>query len=94
MGSIDITVLNFHQLDELRSRVEHRVTEKRETGAPPLREQWVEQAGAIGMTIEEILQAGKKRGRGNGGKHQQEATAKEEGAGRNTRLVPLAASSA
>ena len=42
----------------------------RETGAPALREQWGEQAAAIGMTIEEILQAGKKRGRGNGGKHQ------------------------
>jgi hypothetical protein len=73
--SIDITGLNFQQLEELRNRLEHRVTEMRETGAPALREQWGEQAAAIGMTIEEILQAGKKRGRGNGGKHQQEAVA-------------------
>ena len=73
--AIDITGLNFHQLEELRSRVEHRVTEMRETGAPALREQWTEQAAAIGMTIEGILQSGKKRGRGNGGKHQQESAA-------------------
>ena len=73
--AIDIAGFNFHQLEELRSRVEHRVTEMRETGAPALREQWTEQAAAIGMTIEEILQAGKKRGRGNGGKHQQDVSA-------------------
>ena len=73
--AIDITTFNFHQLEALRSRVEHRVTEMREMGAPALREQWTEQAAAIGMTIEEILQAGKKRGRGNGGKHQQDVGA-------------------
>jgi hypothetical protein len=44
------------QLDDLRTRVEHRVTEMRETGAPVLREQWAEQAAAIGMTIEEIVE--------------------------------------
>jgi len=59
--SIDITGLNFHQLEELRSRVEHCVTEMRETGAPALREQWTEQAAAIGMTIEEILEGGKAK---------------------------------
>jgi hypothetical protein len=69
-AQVDISGMNFQQLEELRTRVEHRVTEMRETGAPSLREQWAEQAAAIGMTIEEILQAGKKRGRGNGGKHQ------------------------
>ena len=70
-AQVDISGMNFQQLEELRTRVEHRVTELRETGAPALREQWGEQAAAIGMTIEEILQAGKKRGRGNGGKHQE-----------------------
>jgi hypothetical protein len=44
-------------------------------GETALREQWTEQAAAIGMTIEEILQAGRKRGRGNGAKHQQETVA-------------------
>jgi hypothetical protein len=73
MEAIDITGLNFHQLEELRSRIENRVMEMRETGAPALREQWGEQAAAIGMTIEEILQAGRKRGRGNGGKQTAEA---------------------
>ncbi len=71
---VDISGMNFQQLEELRNRVEHRVTEMRETGAPALREQWAEQAAAIGMTIEEILQAIKKRGRGNGGKQQDAAT--------------------
>jgi hypothetical protein len=66
MEAIDISSLNFHQLEELRTRAEQRVTEMRETGAPALREQWTEQAASIGMTVEEILQAGKKRGRGNG----------------------------
>jgi type VI protein secretion system component VasF len=42
----------FQQLEELRNRVEHRVIEMRETGAPALREQWGEQAAAIAMTIE------------------------------------------
>ena len=63
--SIDITGLNFQQLEELRNRLEHRVTEMRETGAPALREQWGEQAAAIGMTIEEIIEGAKgRRGRG------------------------------
>ena len=38
--AIDISGLNFQQLDQLRHRVEHRATEMRETGAPTLREQW------------------------------------------------------
>jgi hypothetical protein len=67
--AIDISGLNFQQLDELRTRVEHRVTEMRETGAPALREQWTEQAAGIGMTIEEILEGAKaRRGRGRGGR--------------------------
>ena len=56
--AIDITGLSFQQLDQLRTRVVHRVTEMRETGAPALREQWTEQAAAIGMTIEKILAGG------------------------------------
>jgi len=62
-GNIDITGLNFHQLEELRTRAEHRITEMRETGAPALREQWGVQAAAIGMTIEEIMEGGKPKGR-------------------------------
>ena len=42
----------------------------RETGAPALRDQWGQQAAAIGMTIEEIIEGGKaksRRGRGRNG---------------------------
>ena len=62
-ANIDITGLNFHQLEEQRTQAEHRITEMRETGAPALREQWGEQAAAIGMTIEEIVEGGKPKGR-------------------------------
>ena len=67
MQAIDITAFNFQQLDELRKSVENRVTEMRETGAPTLREQSAQQASAIGMTIEEIVEGGKgRRGRARG----------------------------
>jgi hypothetical protein len=69
-AQIDITGLNFQQLEELRTRAEQRVTEMRETGAPALRDQWGQQAAAIGMTIEEIIEGGKaksRRGRGRNG---------------------------
>lgn len=39
MDAIDISGLNFQQVEELRSRCEHRAAEMRETGAPALREQ-------------------------------------------------------
>lgn len=68
-GSIDITGLNFHQLEELRTRAEQRVAEMRETGAPALREQWGEQAAAIGMTIEEIMEGSKPKGRRGRGRN-------------------------
>ena len=67
MDAIDISGLNFHQLEELRTRAEQRVAEMRETGAPALREQWAEQASAIGMTVDEIIEGAKsKRGRSRG----------------------------
>ena len=58
MEAINISGLNFHQHEELRTRAEHRVTEMRETGAPALREQWAQEPSAIGMTIEEVMQTG------------------------------------
>jgi hypothetical protein len=64
---LDISAMDFTQLDALRGRIEQRVTEMRETEAPALRERWAEEAAAIGMTMEEIVQAGKgRRGRGRG----------------------------
>ena len=41
----------------------------RETGAPALRERWGEQAAAIGMTIEEIVESGKPKGRRGRGRN-------------------------
>jgi hypothetical protein len=69
--AIDISGLNFQELNELRGRIETRVQEMRETGAPQLREEFMQKAAALGLTIEDVVQAGKgKRGRpANGGKH-------------------------
>lgn len=69
--AIDISGLTFQELNDLRGRIDARVQEMRETGAPALRERFAQEAAAIGLTIEEIVQAGKsKRGRpSNGGKH-------------------------
>jgi hypothetical protein len=64
--NIDISGMNFQQVEVLRGRCEQRVTEMRETGAPALREQWAGQATAIGMTVEEILEGAKPKARRNG----------------------------
>jgi hypothetical protein len=48
----------------LRERIEDRVREMRESCGPALRERFVEEAAAIGMTLEEVVQlGGKRRGR-------------------------------
>jgi hypothetical protein len=47
-AQVDISAMNFQQLEDLRIRLEHGVTEMRETGAPALLEQWVEQAAPSG----------------------------------------------
>lgn len=63
-AQFDISGMKFQQLEELRNRLEQRVTEMREVGAPALREQWAEQAAEIGMSMEEIVEGGKgRRGR-------------------------------
>jgi hypothetical protein len=69
-AQLDISGLNFQQLEELRNRLEQRVTEMREVGAPALREQWGQQAAEIGMTMEEIVEGAKgRRGRPKGGRN-------------------------
>ena len=57
----DISGMNFGQLSGLRERIEERVREMRETEGPALRERFIEEAAAIGMTIEELVQLGAKR---------------------------------
>ena len=59
----------------------------RETGAPTLREQWAEQAAAIGMTIEEIVEGGKGR-RPRAGRKRRECREREEG-GAERSTAPL-----
>jgi len=59
----DITNLDYPQLNELRTRVDERMKELRETGLPQLRARFAEDAAALGLSVEEIFGAEKKRGR-------------------------------
>jgi hypothetical protein len=63
--------MDFAQLSALRERIEERVREMRETEGPALRERVMQQAAAIGMTIEELVQLGSKR-RGRSPKNREE----------------------
>jgi hypothetical protein len=73
---IDISGLSFQELNDLRGRIDVRVREMRETGAPALRDRFAKEAAALGLTIEEIVQVGKgKRGRPSSGGKQHDATA-------------------
>jgi hypothetical protein len=58
---LDISRMDFAQLSALRERIDERVREMRETEGPALRERFVQEAAAIGMTIEELVQLGAKR---------------------------------
>ena len=58
---VDIASMNFGQLSTLRERIDERVREMRESEGPALRERFIEEAAAIGMTIEELVQLGSKR---------------------------------
>ena len=69
---VDIGGMDFGQLSALRERIDERVREMRETEGPALRERFVEEAAAIGMTIEELVQLGTKR-RGRPPKEKNEA---------------------
>jgi hypothetical protein len=68
---VDVSHMNYPALAALKERIEEKVREMREVGAPALREEFVEAAAALGMTIEEIVQTGAKR-RGRPRKDQEE----------------------
>jgi hypothetical protein len=70
-GSRHLARMDFAQLSALRERIEERVREMRETEGPALRERVMQQAAAIGMTIEELVQLGSKR-RGRSPKNREE----------------------
>jgi hypothetical protein len=67
MAEVDISGMDFARLSALREQIEARVREMREmreTEGPALRERVIEEAAAMGMTIEELVPlGGKRRGR-------------------------------
>ena len=58
---VDISRMDYAGLSALREGIDERVREMRETEGPALRERVMQQAAAIGMTIEELVQLGSKR---------------------------------
>ncbi len=58
---VDISSMDYAQLSALRGRIDERVRDMRETEGPALRERFMQQAAAIGMSIEELVQMGAKR---------------------------------
>ena len=64
LDTADVEIGNMDYPASLRERIDQKVREMREVGGPALREKFAEEAAAIGMTIEEIVQTGvKRRGR-------------------------------
>jgi hypothetical protein len=63
MTTQDITSLDYTQLNELRTRIDERMKEMREIGVPELRVRFSEAAAALGLSVEEIVGAPKKRKR-------------------------------
>jgi hypothetical protein len=58
---VDISGMDYAQLSALRGKIDERVRDMRETEGPALRERFMQQAAAIGMSIEELVQLGAKR---------------------------------
>ena len=58
---VDIAGMDFVALSALRGQIDERVREMRETEGPALQERFIEEAAAIGMTIDELVQLGAKR---------------------------------
>ena len=58
---VDISSMDYAQLSALRAQIDERVRNMRETEGPALRERFMQQAAAIGMNIEELVQLGTKR---------------------------------
>jgi hypothetical protein len=58
---VDISGMDYTQLSALRGCIDDRIREMRETEGPALRERFTQQAAAIGLTIEELVQLGAKR---------------------------------
>lgn len=64
LTDLDISGFNYPELSELKAKIETRMQDMRESGVPTLRERFIEEAAALGVTLEEVVASGKgKRGR-------------------------------
>jgi hypothetical protein len=58
---LDVSGFTYPELNELKGMIEMRMEELREQGVPALRERFTEEAAALGVTLEEVVGASKKR---------------------------------
>jgi len=61
LNELDIRGLSYPELNQLKGMVEARMEELREQGVPTLRERFAEEAAALGVTLEEVVGASKKK---------------------------------
>ena len=61
LNEIDISELNYPELNELKAMIEGRMEELREQGVPALRERFAEEAATLGVTLEEVVGSTRKK---------------------------------
>ena len=61
LSEIDIGSLIYPELTELKEAIEARMEEMRREGVPALRERFADEAAALGVTLEEVVGAAKKK---------------------------------
>jgi hypothetical protein len=61
LHDIDLSGLKYVELNELKELVELRMVELRQQGVPALRERFAEEAAALGVTLEEVVGATRKK---------------------------------
>jgi hypothetical protein len=54
LTDLDISSFNYPELSELKSKIETRMLDVRETGVPTLRERFIEEAAALGITLDPV----------------------------------------
>jgi hypothetical protein len=61
LRDIDIGDLSYTDLHELKETIGLRMEELREQGVPALRERFAEEAAALGVTLDEVVGAIKRK---------------------------------
>jgi len=61
LNDLDISGFTYPELTELKTKIETRIQEMRETGVPALRERFAEEAAALGVTLDEVVASNKAR---------------------------------